>query len=124
MKKILFALMAVCTMAFSFTSCDNQADPTNEPIAGKQYYIEDALGSTEFQFHMDHSMTAITKFISGETIQSDNYTWSMKNPNITIKALGKVCYTGVYHPETSSITIKEEVSGSGTTFELKQKGGN
>lgn len=122
MKKILFALMAVCAMTFSFTSCDNMADPVNEPIAGKQYSGEDPTGYSEFQFHMDHTMTSISILVTGETIQSSNYTWSMKNPNITIKTLGKVVYTGVYHSETSSITITEKVTGKEATFELTQKG--
>lgn len=120
MKKLFFALMALCALTFGFTSCDNMADPVNEPIAGKQYSAEDPTGYTEFQFHMNHTMTSISRLITGENIQSSNFTWSMKNPNITIKGAGRVCYTGVYHSETSSITFTEKLTGQDVTFELTE----
>lgn len=120
MKKLFFALMAVCAITFGFTSCD-QADPAKEPIAGKQYTGTDATGYVEFQFHMNHTMTSIS-VIAGETIQSSNFKWSMDNPNITIQSVGKVVYTGVYHADASSITITEKITGQDVTFVLTQKG--
>ena len=122
MRKILFALMAVCAMTFSFTSCEkNLADPENEPIAGKNYSFKDASGESEFQFHMNHTMTSISILATtGQKIQSSNFTWSMSNPNITISGGGRVCYTGVYHPETSSITITEKLTGAETVMEFTE----
>ena len=128
MKKILFALMAVCALTFSFTSCDNMADPVNEPVAGKQFYCEDEVGYTEFQFHNNHTMTLVSRTQIAGNLSTDCWIWSMNNPNVTIKGAagsaypGKVVYTCVYHEDTHTLTVTEQLTEIKGTSEFKQKG--
>ena len=128
MKKILFTMMAVCAMTLCLTSCDNMADPVKEPVAGKQFYSQDAVGYTEFQFHMNHVMTLVSRTEIAGNVTTDCWTWSMNNSKVTIKGdsksayPGKVVYTGIYHADTHTLTVTEHISGTEATGEFQQAG--
>lgn len=44
MKKLFFAMLALCVAVISFTSCEKQADPATQPIAGKTYKYTEPSG--------------------------------------------------------------------------------
>lgn len=130
MKKILFALMAVCAITFSFTSCDNMADPSKEPVAGHQYYDEDEGGYSELQFHMDHSLTLYVRAADGTTNSNDLYVWSMNKNNVLVKGApgtkfaGKEFVSGVFDTEKHTITgtVTNMVTGDKVPAVFKEKG--
>ena len=122
MKKMLFALMALCAIAISFTSCgDGMADPVTEPVAGHQYYNEDENGYIELQFHNDHSLTLVVRT---ELVNQSNdmLIWSMKNPKVEVKAApgtnmaGKVVFSGTYNADDHTLTMTEETTGVTATY--------
>jgi len=119
MKKFFVAMMALCAMAVSFTSCEKNADPAKEPIAGKTFFAEEDGQSVKFTFLMNHK--AINEMVTlGQTVRQDNLTWEMnanaKDFNIKWGAGmvdsrtgepvgGMILYKGVYDAEKSQITV-------------------
>ena len=129
MKKFLFAMLAICAMAFTFISCENDlADEATYPVAGHQYYIEAAGQYMEFQFHKDFSVTLLIRK-DGTTLTNDYIVWEMKNSkDLTLKGdsysnvAGKVLYTGYYDAEKKSVFLTD--AALNITLEYKQVGNN
>ena len=123
MKKILVAMMALCAMAVSFTSCEKQADPAKEPIAGKVFrydQTEPVAGYVKFTFHMNHRVTNEVKNGDASPIVQDLLVWEMnanaKDFNIKFASgaistetgesvAGMIVYKGVYDAASSTITV-------------------
>ena len=121
MKKFFVAMMALCAMAVSFTSC-NQADPAKEPIAGKTYMYTDPEAPdcyVKFAFHMNHKVSHEIKTPFASASQT-NLVWEMKAnaKDFNIKwgpgmidtqtgelVEGKILYEGVYDAEKKQITV-------------------
>ena len=116
-------MLAVCAMAVSFTSCERQADPAKEPVAGKtfQYTYDDGQvsGYIKFIFHMNHNLTNVIKDATYD-VTNDAMVWEMKDnaKDFDIKMApgtvnqqtgepvgGMIVYKGTYDAETSSITV-------------------
>ena len=76
MKKILVAVMAVCTMVLSFTSCEKKADVDVYPIAGKTYEATDAEGYSRITFKMNFGAVMEVKTTTQESY-SDLYVWEL-----------------------------------------------
>lgn len=122
MKKFIVAMLALCAMAVSFTSC-NQADPAKEPIAGKTFrytQIGEVSGYVTFTFHMNHQVTNVVKEGDNAPITQNALVWAMnadaKNFDIkwaanTINVKtgepvgGMIAYKGVYDAEKKTILV-------------------
>ena len=76
MKKILVAIMAVCTMVLGFTSCEKKADVDVYPIAGKTYEATDAEGYSRITFKMNFGAVMEVKTTTQESY-SDLYVWEL-----------------------------------------------
>ena len=76
MKKILVAVMAVCTMVLGFTSCEKKADVDVYPIAGKTYEATDAEGYSRITFKMNFGAVMEVKTTTQESY-SDLYVWEL-----------------------------------------------
>ena len=76
MKKILVAVMAVCTMVLGFTSCEKSADVNVYPIAGKTYQATDADGYARVTFKMNFGAVMEVKTTTQESY-SDLYVWEL-----------------------------------------------
>ena len=134
MKKILFALLAVCAVSLSFTSCNSMADPEKEPVANRQFYMEDASGYSEFRFHMDHSLTLFVRTATVPVQETENslFVWSMNKMNVIVKGAngtnfaGKVFFSGEYDPDAKTITgtVTNIVNGDTAPAVLKEKVNN
>ncbi len=103
MKKFLVAMMALCAMAVSFTSC-NQNNPS-EPISGKSYRYDqvDPAGYVIFTFHNDHSAT-IDVSLNGQQSKSSAFKWAMTSATeFNVKLEEMVTYKGVYKAEEKAV---------------------
>ena len=123
MKKFFVAMMALCAMAISFTSC-NQADPAKEPIAGKTFRYEEVgevSGYAQFTFHTNHTATIETK-LNGQSSKASNFTWEMaaNAKNFSIKLQGVIVYDGVYDANAKTITLTQQGLQTPLTFTCKQ----
>ena len=76
MKKILVAVMAVCTMVLGFTSCEKTADVNVYPIAGKTYQATDEDGYSRVTFKKNFGAVMEVKTTMQESY-SDLYVWEM-----------------------------------------------
>ena len=76
MKKILVAVMAMCTMVLGFTSCEKTADVNVYPIAGKTYQATDADGYARVTFKMNFGAVMEVKTTTQESY-SDLYVWEL-----------------------------------------------
>ena len=76
MKKILVAVMAVCTMVLGFTSCEKTADVNVYPIAGKTYQATDEDGYSRITFKMNFGAVMEVKTTTQESY-SDLYVWEL-----------------------------------------------
>ena len=76
MKKILVAVMAVCTMVLGFTSCEKTADVNVYPIAGKTYQATDEDGYSRVTFKKNFGAVMEVKTTMQESY-SDLYVWEL-----------------------------------------------
>lgn len=131
MKKILFALMALCAVMTGFTSCEKKADPASQPIAGHTYRCtvteEGVTGYIQFTFHTNFKCTFESLVPPAtETKKQDLLVWEMAGKVISIKAAngtnmaGVEIYHGIYNAEKNSIdiTIIEKPEQEAMTFVL------
>lgn len=131
MKKILFALMALCAVMTGFTSCEKKADPASQPIAGHTYRCtvteNEKTAYTQFTFHTNFKCTYESLVPPAtETKKQDLLVWEMAGKDICIKAAngtnmaGVEIYHGIYNAEKNSIaiTITAMPEQDAMTFEL------
>ena len=122
MKKVIFAMLALCVATLSFTSCERKADPASQPIAGKTYKYTDADGYVKFRFNLNYSceIEALAKEDIEPTKSGVNtFVWDMKDgKTFTIRyangvintqtgqnVSGVLVYNGVLDAATKKVTI-------------------
>lgn len=76
MKKVLVAVMAVCTMVLGFTSCEKTADVNVYPIAGKTYQATDEDGYVRVTFKMNFGAVMESNTATQKS-SSDLYVWEL-----------------------------------------------
>lgn len=131
MKKILFALMALCAVMTGFTSCEKKADSASQPIAGHTYRCtvteNEKTAYTQFTFHTNFKCTYESLVPPAtEPKKQDLLVWEMAGKVISIKAAngtnmaGVEIYHGIYNAEKNSIaiTITAMPEQDAMTFEL------
>lgn len=119
MKKLFFAMLALCVAVISFTSCEKQADPATQPIAGKTYkYTEPSGDYLKVRFNNNFTCYQEVK-TGGDVIGNNNFVWAMNDgKNFTIRyangvinlktredVSGKLVYSGVFDADAKKVTL-------------------
>jgi len=92
MKKLFFALMAVCALTFGLTSCSSFADPDVYPVSGHTFVFENDTMTTTLEFQETWFALLETKLEGrAEPIQQP-YRWSMSGNNVQLKTIGTTTY--------------------------------
>ena len=140
MKKLFFAMLALCVAAISFTSCDNglesTADPATQPIAGKTFretYPGDAY--SQLTFHKNYKCTLVAKQ-AGQAARTNSYfEWWMSpnDPNVVVRYAqgaydtetgeslsGKEFLSGRYDATTKTVTLTGEFRGEKATYNMTE----
>ena len=119
MKKLFFAMLALCVAAVSFTSCEKQADPATQPIAGKTYQYTEVSGDY-FKVRFNNNFTCYQEVkADGDVIGNNNFVWAMNDgKNFTIRyaqgvinlvtgedVSGKLVYNGVFDATAKTVTL-------------------
>ena len=141
MKKLFFAMLALCVAAMSFTSCNNglesTADPTTQPIAGKTYR-EMAPGGeaySQLTFHMNYKCTLVAKRVGKDPVSNSNFEWWMSpnDPDVVVRYArgaydtetgeslsGKEFLSGRYDATTKTLTLTGEFRGEKATYKMTE----
>jgi hypothetical protein len=141
MKKLFFAMLALCVAAISFTSCDNglesTADPATQPIAGKTYR-EMAPGGdaySQLTFLMNYKCTLVAKQAGQAAITNSNFEWWMSpnDPNVVVRYAkgaydtetgeslsGKEFLSGTYNANTKTVTLTGGFRGQQATYNMTE----
>ena len=141
MKKLFFAMLALCVAAMSFTSCNNglesTADPKTQPIAGKTYR-EMAPGGeaySQLTFHMNYKCTLVVKQAGQAAKTNSNFEWWMSpnDPDVVVRYArgaydtetgeslsGKEFLSGRYDATTKTVTLTGEFRGEKATYKMTE----
>lgn len=141
MKKILFAMLAVCVAAISFTSCNNDnvssADPATQPIAGKTFRETHPGGDaySQLTFHMNYKCTLVAKQAGKDPVTNSAFEWWMSpnDPEVVVryaqgaydtrtgKSLsGQTFLSGSYDASTKVLTLSGEFDGQRDTYKMTE----
>ena len=141
MKKLFFAMLALCVAAMSFTSCNNglesTADPTTQPIAGKTYREMTSGGEaySQLTFHMNYKCTLVAKQVGKDPVSNSNFEWWMSpnDPDVVVRYArgaydtetgeslsGKEFLSGRYDATTKTLTLTGEFRGEKATYKMTE----
>lgn len=141
MKKLFFAMLALCVAAMSFTSCNNglesTADPKTQPIAGKTYRANSSTGDgyAQLTFHLNYRCTLVAKRDGQSPVRNTNFEWWMSpnDPEVVVRYIqgaknmetgewlsGKTFLSGSYDATTKTVTLSGEFDGEQATYTMKE----